>query len=98
VPTVTTKKAAAFAHYEAELGHRLLPRCRKCQSPHPLAVRSARDKTRCVNPSCDEPAGQPGPQMIEGAIPYMPPFLMFLASAIGKLAVALARLSRKVDQ
>lgn len=76
-------------HMQLEMGCQFLPRC-ACGSPHPLAIKHARDKTHC--PQCGETARDPGetisvPTTLGGVSGIASRALM----AVGRGIVSLAR-------
>jgi hypothetical protein len=76
---------ASSGRYEAELGVCFLPRCSACNAPHPLAVKYARDKTRCSNPACDEPARDPSDEVV------VPAVVNGITTQVGFLLMAIGR-------
>lgn len=83
----------AGGRFQPEVTHTFLPRCRACGSPHPLAVKSAVDKTRCSNPACDEPLQAPAKSVTQvGSFGFSPSILFGRALlAIGRLFASLSR-------
>jgi len=64
---MTVQGVGTFGVYEPELGAVRLRGCAKCHAPHPLAVKSAIDKTRCSNLTCDYPPAPPDEERFETA-------------------------------
>jgi hypothetical protein len=91
---MAVQSAQAFGVFEPELGAVRLRGCAKCRSPHPLAVKTAVDKTRCSNLACDHPPAEPDEARFETAR------LGGISGRIAQACFALARLldslSRKV--
>lgn len=82
----------AGGHFEPEVGCVVLRRCVACEAPHPLAVKSAKDKTRCSNLNCDYPPAEPGKEIIVKAnVPGVNGLLARSLSAAGRVFLSLAR-------
>lgn len=64
----------AGGHFEPEVSHTFLPGC-ACGTPHPLAIKSVSNKTKC--PTCGAPAGEPGPTITQmGSFGWDPRMLL----------------------
>jgi len=73
----------AVGTFEPSLTARFLPKCSKCDSPHPLAVRHVQDKQYCH--VCGARAGSPGEPF------EVPAVLTTGTSVVGRALMSIGR-------